>query len=138
MRKKNSARKTLDQKTAAMARRETKKQLLEAKHVVITTALKKLYEHLCKLDDAEYGKILEKLFAKISNTEGKLLVPKNRATITSKFAPKNLEIVEDSSISGGFVLQSKTTEVDNSFQNLVYSEFRNEVEISFAQKLGLI
>jgi vacuolar-type H+-ATPase subunit E/Vma4 len=136
--KKSSALESLDRKTAAMARRETKKLLLSAKHTVMTAALEKFHEHLCELDDGAYGKILEKLFAKVSDVDGKILAPKNRVDITKKFAPSGADVVADDSVVGGFVMQSATAEVDNSFQNLVYSEFRNEVEIFFAQKLGLI
>ncbi|MBT3348887.1 hypothetical protein HN954_02890 [bacterium] len=136
--RKVSARESLDQKTAAMARRETKKLVLGAKHVVMTTALDKFHEHLCALDDETYGKILEKLFVKVSDTDGKILVPKKRLEITKKFAPTGFEILSDDVIAGGFIVQTSKSEVDNSFQNLVFSEFRNDVEIFFAQKLGLI
>ncbi|MCF7846633.1 MAG: V-type ATP synthase subunit E [Candidatus Gracilibacteria bacterium] len=136
--RKVSAIESLERKTEAMARREAKKQLLGAKHRIITTAMEKFHSHFCGLKEDAYGEILKQLFAKVENKKGIVLAPKDRVELTKKHAPSALEVRADDAVKGGFVVQYGTSEVDNSFHNLVYSEFRNDVETFFAQKLGLI
>lgn len=135
--KQTTAAETLERKTSTMARRETKKQILAAKHAVISNALDKFVAHLENLKDDAYGKLIEKLCSQLTGT-GKLLAPKKRVAITKKFAPKGFDVVECDTVTGGFLVKLPTAEIDNSFTNLVHSEFRNEVEEFFAQKLNLI
>ena len=121
-----------------MARRETKKRLLTAKRSIISTAMTKFLEHLENVSDETYGHILKELFVKIPPKAGRVLVPTHRKEITEKFAPKDLEIVSDEGISGGFIVRTQDAEIDNSFPNIVLSEFCNELEAFFVQKLALI
>lgn len=129
---------SLERKTEAMARREAKKQLLGAKHRIVIAAMNKFHDHLCGLKDEAYGAIFKQLFSKVENKKGTVLVSKDRAELIKKHVPSSLEVKADDSVKGGFVVHYCTSEVDNSFYNLVYSEFRNDVETFFAQKLGLI
>jgi len=136
--KEAAALKTVERKTSTMARREIKKQILAAKHAVISDALDKFVAHLENLGDDAYGKFIEKLCEGLAGGTGKLLAPKARVAVTKKFAPKGFDVVESDTVTGGFLAQLPTAEIDNSFTNLVRSEFRNEIEEFFAQKLKLI
>ncbi len=135
--KKNEALTAIETKTNAMARRDVKSLQQEARRKVITTAMEKFLTHLIELPAAEYQLILEKLMIPLSG-EGVLLVPSSRVEITKKVAPKGFTVEASQDISGGFLAKLPTAEVDCSFRGIVFSEFRNEVESFFAQKLNLI
>lgn len=128
----------VDDKITSMARRENSKVLLSAKQKLIKSSLEKFQASLENADDKSYGEVLEKLFASISDAEGKVLTPKNRLDITKKVSPKHFDVVADDSIKGGFILKCDNGEIDNSFQNLVQSEYRSELEMYFVDYLKLI
>ena len=127
----------IDIKIQSMARRENKKQVLEAKRNLVAKALELLLESLESADDVLYGDVLTKLFAGISETSGKIVAPKDRLALTQKLAPKGFE-VETGDLTGGFILKTDQAEIDNTFKVLVYSEFRPELEMYFAENLKLV
>lgn len=128
----------VDQKITSMARREGGKHALEVKNEIIQTALDRFQERLEKADDALYSSVLEKLFASIKQDSGRIFVSKKRLSITQKHAPKGCSFFEDESIVGGFVFRGVDSEIDNSFQNLVQSEFRQELVAYMAEHLKLV
>ncbi len=136
--KKEKAEEKIKQKIESIARREIKQKMLSVRHEVITKALNSFVEYLEKLPDNKYEEVLKKLFAKISGSEGVILAPANRIEVTKKVAPKGFSVEKDDSVKGGFIAKLGKAEVDNTFKNLVFSEFQNEVRSFFAEKLNLI
>jgi vacuolar-type H+-ATPase subunit E/Vma4 len=135
--KKEKALLAIKMKTDAMARRDVKSLQQEARRKVITKAMEKFLEHLVVLPTKEYQQLLEKLVEPLSG-EGTLFVPSERVEITKKVAPKGFTVEPSNEIEGGFLAKLSSAEVDCSFHGIVFSEFRNEVESFFAQKLNLI
>ncbi len=128
---------SVETKTNTMARRDVKTRLQQARRNVISAAMTSFHEHLVALPDSEYQQVLEKLIAPLSG-EGTLFVPSARVEITKKMAPKNFTVESSDDITGGFLVKLANAEIDCSFHNLIFSEFQNEVESFFAQKLNLI
>ncbi len=135
--KKAEALGSIEAKTNAMARRDSKTRQQEARRNVITMAMEKFLEHLVALSDDQYAKVLEKLFTPITG-EGTIYAPKARVAVTKKVAPKGFSVEATEEIKGGFIAKFAKAEVDCSFESVVFSEFRNEIESFFAQKLNLI
>ena len=129
---------SVEQKMASMARRENAQSLLGSKRKIITESLTLFLKKLESADDKTYGQILEKLFSRIPFRSGKVLAPAKRLEITSKFAPPGFDVVAHKDIVGGFILHTGGTEVDNSFESLVFSEFRDALTSYFADQLKLI
>lgn len=135
--KKAEALVSIETKTNAMARRDVKSGIQQSRRTVISEAMGKFHEHLVALPDAEYQQVLEKLVAPLTG-EGTLFVPKARIDLTKKIAPKGFSVEASADVAGGFLAKLPTAEVDCSFYSLVFSEYRNEIESFFAQKLNLI
>ena len=131
---------SVDDKIRLMARRENAKLLSEAKQEVIKKALKMLLERLETADEALYKKILKQLFVKITEKEGSVLTAFDRVEVTKSCLPDGLkaEVVGDNNIRGGFVFKGKQSEIDNTFHELVFSEFHSELTTYFAEQLRLI
>jgi vacuolar-type H+-ATPase subunit E/Vma4 len=135
--KKADALASVEKKTNAIARRDVKTVIQQARRSVISSAMEQFHDHLVSLPDAQYQAVLEKLIAPLSG-EGVLFVPKARMELTKKLAPKNFTVEVSDAVAGGFLAKLPKAEVDCSFHSLVFSEFRNEIESFFAQKLNLI
>ena len=128
---------SIKKKTDAIARREVKTVLQRARRNVISSAMEQFCAHLVALPDEQYQEVIEKLMTSLSGT-GILLVPKTRIELTKKVAPKDFTVESTEDITGGFLAKLPKSEADCSFHSLVFSEFRNEIESFFAQKLNLI
>ena len=136
--KKAKAIKTLSDKATAIARQNEKKQLLLAKHEIVKQAKENFCEYLCNLPDSKYSLFISKLMKATHIDSGKVFVPKNRLELSQSIITEKFDIVASEKIKGGFVLRTATAEIDNSFQNLIFSEFRNDLEEFFAKKFKLI
>lgn len=135
--KKSDALSSIEKKTNAVARRDVKTKLQQTRRSIISTAMEQFHDHLVALPDAQYQEILEKLIKPLSGG-GVLFVPKKRIEITKKVAPKGFSVETSENIVGGFLAKLPKAEADCSFHSLIFSEFRNEIESFFAQKLNLI
>ena len=129
---------SVDEKIHLMARRTNAKSMLKAKQTVIKSALEHFLRHLEQSESTLYGKILEKLFARIHAKSGKVFAPNSRLEITKKYANPEFEVIPSESIKAGFIFHSGISEIDNTFENLVLSEFREEFTAYFAQQLKLV
>ncbi len=136
--KTKKALEAVEDKTKSMARRENAKMLLDVKQRVIQKALADFLARLEGADAELYGKVLDKLFEQISLDSGKVHAPEARLEVTKKHAPKGFDVVADKEITGGFVLKSGKSEIDNSFQNLVFAEYHSEFTTYFAEQLKLV
>jgi len=125
-------------KTEALARREDMKMTQSAKQAIVATSLEALYKSLLEVDDAAYGKILEALFSQLGEKTATILAPKERLSITKKIAPKHCEVKGSDRLKGGFIFSFKGGEINNSFESLVYSQYKDELTSYFAQSLQLI
>lgn len=128
----------VDQKIESMARREGGKHALEIKNEIIQDALNQFQARLESADDATYSSVLEKLFTTINDDSGRIFVSKKRLPLTQKFAPKGCSFFEDENIKGGFIFRGVDSEIDNTFQNLVQSEFRQDLTAYMAEHLKLV
>ena len=131
---------SMDDKIRLVARRENSKRTLEVKQEIIQKALELLLESLETADDILYGKILKQLFKKVTEKEGKVFVSPKRVDITRKCLPVgfNADVVSDEEVKGGFIFRGKQIEIDNSFHELIFSEFRSDLTTYFAEQLRLI
>ncbi len=136
--KKEEAIKKVSNKVEAMARRELKQKMLTVKHKIITRSLNSFVEYLSKLPDDKYEEILKKLFANITAKNGEILVPSAKQELFKKVIPQGFKIKVDKSVKSGFIAKLEKAEIDNTFENLVLSEFYNEIRSFFAEKLNLI
>jgi len=124
-------------KTKSMARREGAQLLLQTKRQLIEDAKKQFLGYLIKSDDATYGKMIEKLFSQMKDASGRVFAPKSRLAVTKKHAPKDCTVFEDEKIRGGFLFRGVDSEVDNTFENLIFSEFGEAFTTFFADQLKL-
>lgn len=136
--KSQNAAANVDQKIASMARREGVKHSLSVKNEIIQGALDRFQERLEKADESLYSSVLEKLFATMKGDSGRIFVSKKRLPVTQKYAPKGCSFFEDDTIEGGFIFRGVDSEIDNTFQNLIQSEFRQELTAYIADHLKLV
>ncbi len=136
--KTKNALESVEIKTRSMSRQENAKELLRIKQKLINSALDSFLEMLEGLDDKAYGQLIEKLFESSRATSGKVLAPPKRLEITSKIAPPGFDVVAKNDITGGFILSTGSAEIDNSFHNLVFSEFKESLTSYFAEQLKLV
>jgi len=129
---------TLETKTRTMARREQSRKLLTVKQEVLDQALSGLEQSLKALDDTAYGSLLDKLFAPFAQDSGKIFVSKDRLAVTQKHAPKGCDVIEDDTISGGFRAKIGGAGIDNSLQNLLFSEHKLSLVTYLADSLNLV
>lgn len=131
---------SVDDKVRLMARRENAKLLLEAKQEVIQKALTVLLEHLENADEALYKSVLSPLFQKITEQEGVVYTSSKRVALTKSCLPSGskFSVVADDHIKGGFIFRGKQSEIDNTFYELIFSEFRSDLTTYFAEQLRLI
>lgn len=125
-------------KIESMARRENNNHLLATKNKLIEQALTKFLHHLENANDELYGKILKQLFAPLEGNSGRIFVSKKRLAITKKHAPADCTFFEDDSIKGGFLFRGVDKEIDNTFSNLIFAEFSQELSSYLAEQLKLI
>lgn len=132
--KTNLALSRVEEKTNIMASRENAMDLLEKKQELIKVALDKFLETLENADDKTYGKIISKLFDRITTNSGNIFAPSRRMEITTNNAPQGFKVVPDNAIKGGFIFRSGGLEIDNSFETLVRKEFSSELTSYFSDQ----
>ncbi|HEY5714404.1 MAG TPA: V-type ATP synthase subunit E [Candidatus Gracilibacteria bacterium] len=120
-----------------MARKENKKVELQTRRAVIDKALLALIDHFGSLSEDHYADFFKKASSDLGSEKGVFSVPENRKSVAEKNAPSGCEVRFDKNVKSGFVFTSERFTVDNTFENLVMSEFRSPLEIYFTQKLNL-
>ena len=128
---------SIETKTTSMARRENNQRLLTVKRDLIARCLEAFLASLEEADDATYQSVLKALFAKV-NATGTALVPESRLKASEAVAPKGVTVKADKDIKGGFILKTDHSEINNTFHELVYAEYRSELEMYFANQLKLV
>lgn len=127
----------VDYKIAAMARQENKKGILGARRAVLDKAMDAFFNALCNADKSSKETIYKKLLELVEASSGDIVVAAADEAIVSGIAT-GFDVKGDSDIAGGFVLHSGGAEIDNTFHNLVYSVYRDELEMYFANQLKLV
>ena len=127
----------VEHKIAAMARQENKKSLLQARRNVLDKAMETFLEALENGDKATKEAVYKKLLSEVNATEGHIHVAASDEAIVTPLV-KNLKVMANKDITGGFILHTGGAEVDNTFKNLVYSVYRDELEMYFADQLKLL
>lgn len=131
------ALKSVDEKTASMARRENTKALQMAKRKLLDRGMEKFLNALLEADDKLYSQVCEKLIAALPFEKGTLTVPVAKESLMKKIAT-GFDIKTSTSIKGGFIAASGKSEIDNTFENLVHSEYRSDLEMHLADQLKLV
>jgi len=132
--KTNEALESIDRKTQSMARREASKLTGAAKKDLIDSVLATFIDHLSQLDDKTYKQIVSKLLEQITEQDGALQVSKGKKSLFDT----QFEIKESEDVKGGFIFSNKQVEIDNTFESLVLSQFRPQLEIYFSEQLKLV
>lgn len=135
--KAQAALKSVDEKTASMARRENAKVLQATKRKLLDSVLEQFLASLLAADEEFYTKICRALINKIPFDSGELKVPKEKFELMKRLAPQ-FKVSATSAFAGGFVALHESSEIDNSFENLVCSEYADELEIYLADQLKLV
>ncbi len=127
----------VDHKIAAMARQENKKAMLGARRAVLDKAMDAFFQALCGADKSSKETIYKKLLDLVDVSSGDIVVAAADEGLVSSLV-KGFNVKGDSNIAGGFLLNSGGAEIDNTFHNLVYSVYRDELEMYFANQLKLV
>lgn len=127
----------VDTKIEAMGRSENRQALLASRRKLLDEALEALYESLVAADKELKTQLYTKLAASLGATEGNIVVAKGDQAILESVLKGEFKVTESADIKGGFVYTSNGTEVDNTFRNLVFSEYRQALELYFADQLKL-
>lgn len=127
----------VDQKIDTMARRENRQALLSARRSLLDQAMENFYQALVGADDSVKKSIFDSQ-AKSLNAKGATIVAANsdKALVEKCFA--DATVTGSDEIKGGFMVQSGGMEIDNTFHNLVFSEYRESLEMYFTDQLKLV
>ena len=134
--KTNRALKSVDEKTLSMARRENRRLKLATKRRILDGVMQSLLQSLEGADEATYKNLMQALLEKLPFGKGTLHVPEQKVEVMKGLA-KEFLVQADKDVSSGFILKHQGVEVDNSFENLIFSEYRSELEIYFIDQLKL-
>lgn len=130
--------KKIIEKAETLAEREAKNKLLAAKHRLIDQALEKAIESLTASD--KYESILTDMLKKADLTDDVVVIPAKGKEDATKNAIKESGkkyMMSDKGISikGGFILKTEKVEVDNSFETVIGSQLREDLEIKLHKLL---
>jgi len=127
----------VEHKIAAMARQENKKALLQARRSVLDQAMEAFLSALESADKNTKEGIYKKLLGAVDTDKGDISVAAQDEALVSSLAT-GFTVKADNNLKGGFVLHANGAEIDNTFHNLVYSVYRDELEMYFADQLKLV
>ncbi len=130
--------KKMEERLSFLLYKESQRKELQVKNKILKSILTHLLQTLENADEKSYGLILKKLFSSLPSSSGKILTPPKRMEITSHYAPKNCEVKADKDVQSGFIFQNGNLEIDNSFQNLIFSEFYDDLVQYIAHEFGWI
>lgn len=116
---------SLIKKIESIETKETNGIMQKAYANIVSGQLSAFVTYLSDPQNAE--KTLKTLLGKLSDKPGKLKANKAFVSLLKKHAPATLEILEDESVSAGFVVAYKDHIIDNQFENLVHSELKDEL-----------
>lgn len=129
----------MQKKVNSLAKTEKRNLILKAKQAILEEALDLIVTKITHLSEHDYEALLTTLFQKTGNIEGAIFhSPKGKENITisamkkAKMAYKQGASVD---IQGGFILVSKTQEVDNSIESLVKNELKDKIQLEISKTL---
>jgi len=129
---------SVEKKTRSMANREALHEMLFVKQNLIKKAMQNFCDYLINLNENELNQIFKKFFEKITLNNGIIFVSPKHESLVKNLTGNNFEIKSDDKIKGGFIIKNKGSEIDCTFENLVFSEYKQEFTSFFAQKLNLL
>lgn len=126
-----------ESKMQAMARRESQQAGQYARREVLDKALASFLKSLDAADAARKTPIFKKLLERCG--AGSSAIYRVNAADKKVLEPlvKSGEIREDQGITSGFVIEENGALIDCTFESLVMSECRPDLEIYFAERLKL-
>jgi len=131
--------KKIHEKTEMLAKMEAKNELLKNKRDLIESVFVEAIEKLKESED--YQDILVSLLNQtdISDSDVEVVPAKGKEKETEqaiKKSGKKYKLAgKSTNILGGFILQTKTIEIDNSFESIIGRELRSDLELEIAKVL---
>lgn len=123
--------KKIMEKAENLATMENKNQLLKAKRDIIHQALEQAVTKLAESD--EYVEILAALLEQIDADEGTVIPAEGKADQTKKAIEKSgkkFKVADKhGNFEGGFVFTTATMEINNSFENILFGQLIDHLEI---------
>lgn len=132
-----SALTAVDTKIEAMGRSDNRQALLASRRRLLDAALESLYESLVNADKELKTQLYTKLAASLAAKEGTISVAKGDKALLEAILKGDFTVTESADIKGGFVYTDNGTEIDNTFRNLIFSEYRQVLELYLADQLKL-
>ena len=129
----------IHEKTEMLAKMEAKNELLKKKRALIETVFETAIEKL--KEGRSYRDILVDLLkqTEVSDSDTEVVPAKGKEDETKhaieKSGKKYKLAGESAGIAGGFILRTKTIEIDNSFESIIGKELRSELELEIAKIL---
>lgn len=122
----------------SQAHQLAKRNEMNAKEDIIETCFKKAIDHLAKMDETSYKKLVKQLIK-----QGKKEIPGNKSTlkisndVDKQLASEmNIEVTGETGASGGVILQSEqgTITIDNTFEGILKRE-KQRIRVTVGQLL---
>ena len=132
-----NALKAVDTKIEAMGRSENRQSLLFSRRKLLDAAIQGLYDSLLTADKDIKTQLYTKLASSLEAKDGEITVAAGDKALLEACLKGDFKIKESADIKGGFIYTSHGTEIDNTFKNLVFSEYRQALELYFADQLKL-
>jgi vacuolar-type H+-ATPase subunit E/Vma4 len=124
--------KEIIEKAEKLAEREAQNNLLKAKRELIGGTLEKSITELSNHE--QYEKILTSMLKKTAFPEDAVVIPAKGKEDQTKSAIQNsgksyFLSEKSADITGGFIIKTEKIEIDNSFETILNSELRQDLEI---------
>lgn len=122
----------------SQAHQLAKRNEMNAKEDIIETCFKKAIDHLAKMDETSYKKLVKQLIK-----QGKKEIPGNKSTLKISndldkqlASEMNIEVTGETGASGGVILQSEqgTITIDNTFEGILKRE-KQRIRVTVGQLL---
>ncbi len=136
--KTEAALEAVDTKIDTMARRENRQALLSARRAVLDAAMEKFFEALVIADNETKTTIFKAQITQMGVEKGSVRAAKADVEVLKPLLGKDFDVKADNDIKGGFVCVADGMEIDNSFKNLVFSEYKQPLEMYFTDQLKLV
>lgn len=131
-----TAEEDLVRKSESLVRREQQKRLASVKRELVEKGVGALVCSLQALKGAELRAFYQVLIDRLGGVTGKVVLAQVHEEVKDLF--DGFEAVEMSdALGGGFCVSTSDQEIDLTFDSLVRSEFRSELEMYFADQLKL-
>lgn len=131
----------VDAKIMTMARRENKNALQVAKRTILDKSMTQLLAAVSDLSEAENKALFVSLIKRLdlSNLDdAKFEVSaKNESALKDALGKSTAKVVVNEEVTSGFMVHIGSAIIDSTLKNLVFAEYKSELEIYIANQLKL-